>query len=191
MLSYYQSFYQPISFFPSPIRVGLHCPTLCLSESLCAGLGAAVEDGAAAAACWTGDTTADTLAVARPPPLPPAEAAPVSPVLDACLGVCGRHLCCLTGAVGAAAEVLAAVSITGLLLLWFSLCCWSSVGSLISADSGLPSSGMKGATTCTGLPGDAALPGSSCVVVVFRAATDQLAVLPRKELTEPLLLVGV
>ena len=144
------------------------------------------------------------MAVARPPPLAPAaEAAPASPVLEACLGVWGRHLCCLAGAVGAA-EVLAAVctlSITGLLLLWlpFSLCCCSSVGSLISADvpaaasgSGLPSSGMKGATTCTGLPGDAALPGSSCVVGVFLAATDQLPpALPLKELMEPLLLVGV
>ena len=86
------------------------------------------------------------------------------------------------------------------MLFVFSLCCCSSVGSLISAErpasSGLPSSGMKGATTCTGRPGDAALPGSSCAVaaatVELRAAADQPApALPLKELTEPLLLVGV
>ena len=163
-------------------------PTLCLKESLCAGRGAA-EDEEDAAACCTGDTTADTLAVARLLPLPPPL---VSPVLDACFGVCGRHRCCRAGAVGAAAvAVLAAAtaSITGLLLLLLllSLCCCSSVGSLISAGRCSSSSGMKGATTCTGLPGDAALPGSRCVLV----ATEELPEFPLKELTEPLLLVGV
>ena len=167
---------------------------MCLKESLCAGRGAEEDEEDAAAACCTGDTTADTLAVARLLPLPPPPPL-VSPVLDACFGVCGRHRCCRAGAVGAAVLEAAActASITGLLLLLLllSLCCCSSVGSLISAGR-CSSSGMKGATTCTGLPGDAARPGSRCVVVAaVLAATEELPEFPLKELTEPLLLVGV